>query len=132
PRNRTRRCGRGGAQLGGSPARLRVALGRRRPPFPPRLRRHGRRLGDRRLFAARAVGRGAGSLLQTPSHRRHRRLERLLRSPPVDPSSTAGVVRKRTRAGHALRRPANWLQLIKFSIVGASGYVINLAVYTAL
>jgi len=69
---------------------------------------------------------------QAPPHRRDCRVGTLLRSPPVEPSSTAGVVRKRTRAGHALRRPANWLQLIKFSIVGASGYVINLAVYTAL
>jgi putative flippase GtrA len=36
------------------------------------------------------------------------------------------------RAVRALRRPANWVQLFKFGIVGASGYVINLAVYTAL
>jgi putative flippase GtrA len=38
----------------------------------------------------------------------------------------------RTRAGQALRRSHNWVQLAKFSAVGASGYVINLAVYTAL
>jgi putative flippase GtrA len=38
----------------------------------------------------------------------------------------------RTRAGQALRRPHNWVQLAKFSAVGASGYAINLAVYTAL
>src|SRR4029077_11676751 len=38
----------------------------------------------------------------------------------------------RTRAGQALRRPHNWVQLAKFSAVGLSGYVINLAVYTAL
>jgi putative flippase GtrA len=38
----------------------------------------------------------------------------------------------RTRAGRALSRPHNWVQLAKFSVVGASGYVINLAVYTAL
>jgi putative flippase GtrA len=38
----------------------------------------------------------------------------------------------RTRAGQALRRPHNWVQLAKFSVVGASGYVVNLAVYTAL
>jgi putative flippase GtrA len=38
----------------------------------------------------------------------------------------------RTRATRALRRPANWLQLAKFSTVGASGYVVNLVVYTAL
>jgi len=36
------------------------------------------------------------------------------------------------RLGLALRRPANWLQLAKFAAVGASGYVVNLAVYSAL
>ena len=34
----------------------------------------------------------------------------------------------RVRAG--LRRPHNWLQLIKFCGVGASGYVVNLCVFT--
>jgi putative flippase GtrA len=38
----------------------------------------------------------------------------------------------RTRAGRALSRPRNWMQLGKFAAVGASGYVINLIVYTAL
>lgn len=38
----------------------------------------------------------------------------------------------RRRAGRALRRPQNWLQLLKFSVVGASGYGVNLAVYVAL
>src|SRR3954463_10914864 len=38
----------------------------------------------------------------------------------------------RTRAGRALRRPDNWVPLAKFAAVGASGYAINLAVYTAL
>jgi dolichol-phosphate mannosyltransferase len=38
----------------------------------------------------------------------------------------------RSRAGRALRRPQNWLQLLKFSVVGASGYVVNLGVYVAL
>jgi dolichol-phosphate mannosyltransferase len=37
-----------------------------------------------------------------------------------------------SRAGRALRRPANWVQLVKFGTVGASGYVINLVVYTLL
>ncbi len=32
----------------------------------------------------------------------------------------------------ALRAPHNWVQLAKFCAVGGSGYVINLAVYTAL
>jgi putative flippase GtrA len=38
----------------------------------------------------------------------------------------------RSRVGRALSRPHNWVQLAKFSVVGATGYVINLAVYTAL
>src|ERR1700745_736230 len=38
----------------------------------------------------------------------------------------------RTRARQALSRPRNWKQLAKFSLVGLSGYVINLVVYTAL
>ena len=37
-----------------------------------------------------------------------------------------------TRAGRALRRPHNWLQLLKFCLVGASGYLVNLGVYVAL
>ena len=37
-----------------------------------------------------------------------------------------------TRAGRALQRPHNWIQLAKFCVVGGSGYVVNLAVYAAL
>ena len=37
-----------------------------------------------------------------------------------------------TRAGRALRRPHNWVQLAKFCAVGGSGYAINLAVFSAL
>ena len=37
-----------------------------------------------------------------------------------------------SRAVRALRAPHNWLQLARFCAVGASGYAINLAVYTAL
>jgi putative flippase GtrA len=36
------------------------------------------------------------------------------------------------RTARALRRPHNWIQLAKFGAVGASGYVINLAVFAAL
>ena len=36
------------------------------------------------------------------------------------------------RAVRALRRPANWIQLVKFGVVGASGYVVNLVVYSLL
>jgi putative flippase GtrA len=37
-----------------------------------------------------------------------------------------------SRVRHGLRRPANWFQLVRFSIVGGTGYVINLAVYSVL
>ena len=52
----------------------------------------------------------------------------------MERSSAAGVAAAlaRTRAGQALRRPHNWLQLAKFSTVGASGYAVNLAVFSAL
>lgn len=40
--------------------------------------------------------------------------------------------RRRTRVRAALRTRANWLQLIRFAAVGASGYVVNLAVFTLL
>ena len=30
-----------------------------------------------------------------------------------------------------MRRPANWLQLVRFSCVGAIGYVVNLTVFAA-
>ncbi len=52
----------------------------------------------------------------------------------MERSSSVGVAAAlaRTRAGRALRRQHNWIQLAKFSVVGASGYVVNLAVFTAL
>ena len=42
------------------------------------------------------------------------------------------VALDRARWGAALRRPGNWVQLAKFSTVGASGYVVNLSVFSAL
>jgi dolichol-phosphate mannosyltransferase len=50
---------------------------------------------------------------------------------------TAGPVPPRSEPGHrrfhaALRRPANWYELVRFGAVGASGYVVNLAVFTLL
>jgi dolichol-phosphate mannosyltransferase len=45
-------------------------------------------------------------------------------------TTAAGIAA--ARAGRALRRPQNWIELLKFSIVGASGYILNLAVYVAL
>ena len=52
---------------------------------------------------------------------------------PVDSSTAelkAGL--SRARMGAALRRRGNWEQLVKFSVVGGTGYVVNLAVYTVL
>jgi putative flippase GtrA len=34
------------------------------------------------------------------------------------------------RVKHGLRRPHNWIQLIKFFAVGGSGYAVNLVVFT--
>ncbi len=31
-----------------------------------------------------------------------------------------------------VRRPANWLELVRFGVVGASGYVVNLVVFSLL
>jgi len=36
------------------------------------------------------------------------------------------------RIGAAARRPASWMQLFKFGLVGCSGYLINLAVFSLL
>ena len=44
------------------------------------------------------------------------------------PSASAALARTRG----ALRRRDNWLQLFRFCLVGASGYVVNLVVYTLL
>ena len=45
---------------------------------------------------------------------------------------SSAVVSGRARARAALGRRQNWLQLLRFCLVGASGYVVNLAVYTLL
>jgi dolichol-phosphate mannosyltransferase len=41
----------------------------------------------------------------------------------VTPGKTA------RRIGQGTRKPENWAQLVRFAVVGASGYVINLAVF---
>jgi putative flippase GtrA len=45
------------------------------------------------------------------------------------PSPRAGVLR---RIHHGTRKPANWVQLLRFGLVGISGYVVNLAVFALL
>jgi putative flippase GtrA len=42
---------------------------------------------------------------------------------------TAVEIRPHMRLLHGMRRPANWLQLIRFGLVGGVGFVVNLAVY---
>jgi dolichol-phosphate mannosyltransferase len=49
-----------------------------------------------------------------------------------DGTVTTGRQVARGRVDAALRRRANWEQLVKFCVVGATGYVVNLAVYTFL
>ena len=44
----------------------------------------------------------------------------------------SGATQIAYRLGAAAREPANWLQLLKFGLVGASGYVVNLAVFAVL
>ena len=34
-----------------------------------------------------------------------------------------------TRVRHGMRRPHNWFQLVKFCIVGGSGFVVNVSVF---
>jgi putative flippase GtrA len=36
------------------------------------------------------------------------------------------------RVGAAVRRPASWMQLLKFGLVGGMGYLINLVVFALL
>jgi dolichol-phosphate mannosyltransferase len=36
------------------------------------------------------------------------------------------------RLGAAARQPANWVQLLKFGVVGGSGYLINLVIFALL
>src|SRR6476659_2337629 len=36
------------------------------------------------------------------------------------------------RIGAAARQPAKWIQLLKFCLVGGSGYLINLAIFALL
>jgi dolichol-phosphate mannosyltransferase len=44
--------------------------------------------------------------------------------------ASAVELRPHVRLIHGMRRPANWLQLVRFGLVGGLGFVVNLAVYT--
>jgi putative flippase GtrA len=43
--------------------------------------------------------------------------------------ATAVEIRTHVRLLDGMRRPANWLQLVRFGLVGGVGFVVNLAVY---
>ena len=47
---------------------------------------------------------------------------------PDEATVVAQPLHRRVRLG--LREGRNWLQLVRFALVGASGYVVNLAVFT--
>ncbi len=44
--------------------------------------------------------------------------------------ASAVELRPHARVLHGMRRPANWLQLVRFGLVGGVGFVVNIAVYT--
>jgi putative flippase GtrA len=44
--------------------------------------------------------------------------------------TAALAMRRRTRVRTGLRKPGNWLQLLRFGAVGGSGYVVNILVFT--
>jgi putative flippase GtrA len=43
--------------------------------------------------------------------------------------ASAVEIRPHLRLLHGMRRPANWLQLVRFGLVGGVGFAVNLAVY---
>jgi dolichol-phosphate mannosyltransferase len=50
----------------------------------------------------------------------------------MEPSTSQVSGLSRARVETALRKRGNWEQLAKFCVVGGSGYVVNLVVYTLL
>jgi dolichol-phosphate mannosyltransferase len=49
---------------------------------------------------------------------------------PIDEAAAVRPVHR--RVGRGLRTPANWVQLVRFGLVGGSGYAVNLGLYTLL
>jgi putative flippase GtrA len=47
----------------------------------------------------------------------------------ASPMTTAAPLTFRVRVRHGVRRTHNWLQLVRFAAVGASGYVVNLVTF---
>ena len=46
-----------------------------------------------------------------------------------EPAAGPAALKLHVRVRHGVLRPHNWLQLVRFGAVGASGYVVNLAVF---
>jgi putative flippase GtrA len=46
-----------------------------------------------------------------------------------DDATAAVELRPHVRLLHGMRRPANWLQLVRFGIVGGIGFLVNVGVY---
>jgi dolichol-phosphate mannosyltransferase len=53
----------------------------------------------------------------------------IVQHPSPAPAPGPPLPRMHTRVRHGMRRQHNWVQLVKFSAVGGSGYVVNLAVF---
>jgi dolichol-phosphate mannosyltransferase len=49
-----------------------------------------------------------------------------------DRAAPAAAPRLIRRIHHGTRKSANWIQLLRFGLVGGSGYVVNLAVFALL
>jgi putative flippase GtrA len=43
--------------------------------------------------------------------------------------ASAVEIRPHVRLLHGMRKPANWLQLVRFGLVGGIGFIVNVAVY---
>jgi putative flippase GtrA len=43
--------------------------------------------------------------------------------------ASAVEIRPHVRLWHGMRRPANWVQLVQFGLVGGLGFIVNLGVY---
>jgi dolichol-phosphate mannosyltransferase len=50
---------------------------------------------------------------------------------PIGARLRHGVQRTHSRVRHGVRHPRNWIQLVRFGAVGASGYLVNLVAFAA-
>ena len=66
---------------------------------------------------------------RTPPDASPDRHPRRRRARGLDPTGARGHAR---RVYHGLRKPDNWVQLVKFGAVGVTGYVVNLVVFALM